>query len=301
MSSGALTNATALGNGAIATASNQVMLGDASVSVVRTFGTIIVPSDGRFKKNIKENVPGLDFIRALRPVTYNYDIHGLNNLVNPSTAKDEKATMDETGRIAEEAMVTKEKKIYTGFIAQEVEKAAEKSGYDFSGVYKPQNDNDPYGLAYSEFVVPLVKAMQELSKINDDKDAVIETQNSRIENLEKRLAQIEAAISGQQAAVSRKQSLNQQTVSVSAARMEQNMPNPFNGQTTINYYLPQNVGSAIIKVTAADGKMVKSVALSAKGNGQLNLQTAQLAAGTYRYSLIVDGKLIDTKTIVLVK
>ena len=50
---------------------------------------------------------------------------------------------------------------FTGFIAQDVEKAAKSIGYDFSGVDKAQNENDFYGLRYSEFVVPMVKAIQE--------------------------------------------------------------------------------------------------------------------------------------------
>ena len=56
---------------------------------------------------------------------------------------------------------TKEKIIYSGFIAQEVEKAAREAGYDFSGVDKPKNEKDLYGLRYADFVVPLVKAIQE--------------------------------------------------------------------------------------------------------------------------------------------
>ena len=57
---------------------------------------------------------------------------------------------------------------YSGFVAQDVEKIANKLGYDFSGVYKPQNDKEPYGLSYAEFVVPQVKAVQELSIKNEE-------------------------------------------------------------------------------------------------------------------------------------
>jgi hypothetical protein len=53
-----------------------------------------------------------------------------------------------------------ELKKMTGFIAQEVEQAANEIEYDFSGVDAPKND-DLYGLRYVEFVVPLVKAVQE--------------------------------------------------------------------------------------------------------------------------------------------
>ena len=53
---------------------------------------------------------------------------------------------------------------YSGFIAQDVEAAAQSIGYEFSGVDAPQNDKSLYGLRYAEFVVPLVKAMQELAQ-----------------------------------------------------------------------------------------------------------------------------------------
>ena len=62
--------------------------------------------------------------------------------------------------IMQQALRDKELIVYTGFIAQEVEDAAQSIGYDFSGVDKPQNDNDFYGLRYAEFTVPLVKAVQ---------------------------------------------------------------------------------------------------------------------------------------------
>jgi hypothetical protein len=44
--------------------------------------------------------------------------------------------------------------------AQDVEAAASSINYDFSGVDKPKNDKDIYGLRYSDYVMPLVKAVQ---------------------------------------------------------------------------------------------------------------------------------------------
>ncbi len=35
-------------------------------------------SDGRYKKNIKENVPGITFIKNLRPITYTVNVQSLN-------------------------------------------------------------------------------------------------------------------------------------------------------------------------------------------------------------------------------
>jgi hypothetical protein len=75
--------------------------------------------------------------------------------------------------------IEKSQIVYTGFVAQEVEKAANEVGFNFSGVDAPKNENDFYGLRYAEFVVPLVKAVQEQQKI-------IEDLTKRIEELERR-------------------------------------------------------------------------------------------------------------------
>ena len=74
--------------------------------------------------------------------------------------------------------------IQSGFIAQEVEEAAQSLGSDFSGVDAPNNDHDIYGLRLAEFVVPLVKAVQEQQQM-------ISNLEKRIEELESRLAKFE--------------------------------------------------------------------------------------------------------------
>jgi hypothetical protein len=56
-------------------------------------------------------------------------------------------------------------------------------GFDFSGVDKPKNNADFYGLRYAEFVVPLVKAVQE-------QELIIKDQEKRITELEKLLKQM---------------------------------------------------------------------------------------------------------------
>src|SRR4030095_4437686 len=112
--------------------------------------------------------------------------------------------------------------VYSGFIGEEVEAAAKKLNYEFSGVDKPQSKDGLYGLRYSDFVVPLVKAVQELSQQNDEKD-------KKIEELESRLAKVERLIS---------QHIPQQSQDIElevAARVEQNVPNPFNNTTSIAY------------------------------------------------------------------
>ncbi|QQR96516.1 MAG: tail fiber domain-containing protein [Bacteroidota bacterium] len=146
-------NSTAIGNGAIATASQQVKIGNATVTAIGGAVNWSIISDGRFKTNVKNNIPGLNFINRLNPVSYNYDIKSYCSFIGT----DEHSFNDDA------AIQQKEKIIYSGFIAQEVEEAAKNSGYNFSGIHKPENTNDTYTLSYADFVVPLVKAVQELT------------------------------------------------------------------------------------------------------------------------------------------
>ena len=62
---------------------------------------------------------------------------------------------------------------YTGFIAQEVDSAAKAVGYDFSGVDKVTDSDRMLGLRYAEFVVPLVKAVQEQQMVIGEQRAMI--------------------------------------------------------------------------------------------------------------------------------
>ena len=125
----------------------------------------------------------------LRPITYHLDVHRLASYLQENRRRDE----DGNPYIASpdnndlRARYEKEAIQYTGFLAQEVEAAAREVGFDFSGIDAPKNDNDLYGLRYAEFVVPLVKAVQELNEKN-------QKQEERIEYLEQEIEQLKALI-----------------------------------------------------------------------------------------------------------
>lgn len=159
-------NVTALGHNAIPSGSNTIRFGNSAITSISGFAPFTDLSDGRFKTNVNENVAGLDFIGKLRPVTYHVNAQKLSRALGE---KDMDAA----------SLEAKSQIVYTGFIAQEVEAAAQELGFDFSGVKTPQNADDQYGLRYAQFVVPLVKAVQE--------------QQAIIESLEQRIAQLEKA------------------------------------------------------------------------------------------------------------
>jgi trimeric autotransporter adhesin len=150
-----LTNATAIGHQAIVNASNKVRIGNSSVTVIEGQVPFTVPSDGRFKFGVQEDVKGLDFILQLRPVTYHFDVKRFDNQLSEKGhyAPVAQAAYDEASSLRR-----------SGFIAQEVEKAAQLSGYHFSGVIAPKTATGHYSLSYDAFVVPLVKAVQEQQK-----------------------------------------------------------------------------------------------------------------------------------------
>ncbi|HEV8538733.1 MAG TPA: hypothetical protein VGR15_07395, partial [Bacteroidota bacterium] len=73
-------------------------------------------------------------------------------------------------------------------------KAAKELGYDFSGVDAPKNEKDFYGLRYAEFVVPLVKAVQELVSQNKELRTKNEELSVRNEDVAGRLTKLEALV-----------------------------------------------------------------------------------------------------------
>jgi Chaperone of endosialidase len=188
--SNGLYNCVAIGNDAVCTASNQVRIGNSSTTSIGGFANWTNISDGRYKKNINENVKGLDFIMKLRPVTYQLDIAGISKKLNEANDK-------ERDEFSKKAIAEKEKTILTGFVAQEVEKAAKEAGYNFSGVDVPKTENEFYGLRYSEFVVPLVKGMQEQQAIivsQEKKIAELQEENKKITDMQKQINELKLLI-----------------------------------------------------------------------------------------------------------
>ncbi len=174
-----LANAIAIGYTAIVDASNKVRIGNTSIGSIGGQVGWTTFSDGRFKRNIREDVKGIDFVMQLRPVTYTVDQHALNYKLNiPDSVSKNFDYSNESIR-------------YTGLIAQEVETVARSLGFNFSAVDKPKDPDGLYGIRYAEFVVPLIKAIQEqqqeielLKKQFMDQQKINEQLMKRLEKLE---------------------------------------------------------------------------------------------------------------------
>jgi trimeric autotransporter adhesin len=133
-------NSTALGNGAIITGSNMIVLGNTSISgIYAKVVSISALSDRRHKKDIADLDLGLDFIGRLKPVSYRLD------------------NGDETLRF--------------GFIAQDVERALPASLQELAETAKAEeglaliarekNKQRTYRLSYGELIAPIVKSIQQ--------------------------------------------------------------------------------------------------------------------------------------------
>lgn len=165
---GAFSNMTALGYNSRPTASNTIRLGNSSIADVEAFAPYTDISDGRYKRDVQATVPGLDFIRRLRPLSYHLDAAAIARHLKEDYQRDTSGQLvhliPDSTTVA--SRVQKSAVLHSGFIAQEVEAAAQEIGYDFNGVKKPHNDQDFYGLHYALFTPPLGKAIQELEKGN---------------------------------------------------------------------------------------------------------------------------------------
>jgi hypothetical protein len=93
----------------------------------------------------------------------------------------------------------------------------------------------------------------------------------------------------------------QQEINLDAPFLEQNAPNPFNGSTTIRYYLPEENQSAVLQVMNINGQILTTRTLENQGHGTVTLNIGEMPEGSYSYALVMDGQVVDTKQMVVVK
>jgi hypothetical protein len=148
----AYTNSSTFGANSTVTGNNQVQLGD-SATTTYTYGSVQNRSDARDKADITDTSLGLEFICGLRPVEYRWDYR-----------EDYREDGQELSDVITDGS-KKRTRLHQGLIAQEVKTVMDALGVDFAGYqdHSVTGGDDVKSIGYSEFIGPLIKAIQELS------------------------------------------------------------------------------------------------------------------------------------------
>jgi hypothetical protein len=243
--------------------------GDVFINSPSSGGFIVTPSDQNIKTNIDTIPNALGLINQLEPKTFFYDTLNTHNLKLSS------------------------KKQY-GVIAQQLESVlpelvgntTKPADYDSLGnVINPEFTYK--AVNYNAFIAILIKGIQE--------------QQSQINTLTAMVNNCCANFNHQMQTIGTSNEIIGLDVNLKDCQsivLEQNVPNPFAEQTTINYFLPESTGKAQMLFYNAQGKLIQSTELTQKGKGQLNVFASDLTNGIYTYTLVVDGKIVETKKMI---
>jgi len=122
---------------------NTITLGDANITNVYAYSSSITAfSDCRDKTNICSIPVGLEFIKALRPVKFQWNIRDVNSLENPGNTD-------------------------SGFIAQELDNVVEQFNADWMKLVSKDNPNR-YEVTIGKLLPVVIKAIQELATMTDE-------------------------------------------------------------------------------------------------------------------------------------
>jgi hypothetical protein len=188
-SSGNYTNSTCLGYNAQVTGSNQVQLGDSSTTTY-AYGSVQNRSDARDKTNIRDTQLGLEFILALRPRDFKWDMRDDYKTAPPkepnpadyssdaayqqaaSAWQVDYANWEEANKLANITHngTHTRTRYHQGLIAQEVKQTMDAMGVDFGGYqdHSIKGGDAILSIGYEELVAPLIKAIQELKAEFDE-------------------------------------------------------------------------------------------------------------------------------------
>jgi hypothetical protein len=140
-------------------------------------------------------------------------------------------------------------------------------------VYKGQDGT--LGVNYVELVPILIQSIQELKQ---ELDAVKGGTEFKTRSIGDETADFNTAVSGNV--------------------LYQNTPNPFKEQTTIRFRLADDATNASICIFDMSGKMLKKLPISS-GMTSVTVNAYELGEGLYLYSLVVNGREIDTKRMLI--
>ncbi len=220
-------------------------------------------SDGRQKENIQDINNALGIILKLKGIKYDLKKEYSYNV----------------GMIKDEKIISKlevQRKNKVGFIAQDVNIVLPE-------VVRYDDSTDVYGINYSEIVPVLVEAMKE--------------QQTQIEVLKSEVANCCTANLKSASLATRTTS----SLAEDIAQLDQNIPNPFSQETRIGCTIPESSTASVLYIYNMNGTQLQQYNVNGKGKQTVTINGNSLDPGMYLYALVVDGKEVDTKRMILTK
>jgi hypothetical protein len=118
----------------------------------------------------------------------------------------------------------------------------------------------------------------------------LKEQNKLVKSLEKEISSMKS---------NKKDATGIEVLETSEYSLGQNLPNPFNENTSIEFNIPSSVANASIYIYDLQGKQLKSIELIDRGNGKVIIYGSELQPGMYYYSLIADKQVIGSYKMIL--
>ena len=249
--------------------------GNTNLAGRTTAQEIYTPADARLSENVEfigeNNRDGsqmLDNLLKMNVLEFNMK----NSLT--MKAPDNQEEMAEEVRQAYEYMKKDEEELFSrrhfGLSAQELQEI-------YPNLVLKGQDGYLY-INYQEMVPVLIRSIQELKQELDDMKG---------ENRDVMMSRgaIPTTVSAIQA---------------SGNVLYQNSPNPFKEQTTIRFQLADDAQNAAICIFDMTGKMLKKLPVSL-GDTSVKINGWELGEGMFLYTLIVNGREIDTKRMIITR
>ena len=233
----------------------------------------IQTSDLSTKTNIQESPYGLDEVMKLRPVTFEW--------------KDDQKYGLKVGLIAQEVQPIINEVVRTKYVQ------ADSDGQ------RNFKETEVMGLNYSELIPVLITAIQQQQADITSKEEKLDELEEQVLEMEDQLAKVLEKINQSNDVKIGAVKSEVQIRGTELATLSQNRPNPFNGITKIDYEIPSSANSASLNFYNPNGQLVKMVSIDHTGLGELTFRASDIPSGTYSYTLVVDGKHVGTKLMVL--
>ncbi len=247
------------------------------------YGAPVIGSDASLKTNIDSISNASAILNQIEAVSFYYDTTNVNGMRFSS--------QKQYGVIAQQVETVLPELINNNYKPAMVDSAG-------TVVYPAKSFKT---VNYNAFIGLLIKANQEqqvkidsLTKKLNAKDSI---QDARLTALENAIAQC----CSNAAARNNNSNINQLDVELSdkdAIVLNQNVPNPFAEQTTITYNVPSSVEKAQLIFFNSNGQVIQTVDIKTRGKGKVNVFASDLSSGLYHYTLVADGKVVDSKKMV---